>query len=241
MRSFSLGKSPKETIEEAEPVPIAQRRPTPQFATTTSRPLERETLICDDILIRGDLASKERLVVEGTIEGEVTGSSVEIGEQGRVRGAIVAETVTVRGSVEGTITARTVQLTRSAKVEGDILHQGIGIEMGTHYDGRLKWNGPRPDDATSQATPTPQAMANNASASPSPISEPAMRAPVPDGTVPGGPMIAEPALAQPVVEPARPASASTSATIDALKQASQPATTITSLGQGSDAEPSADR
>ena len=27
----------------------------------------------------------------------------------------------------------------SAHVEGDVYHTGIGIEMGTHYDGRLKW------------------------------------------------------------------------------------------------------
>ncbi len=35
--------------------------------------------------------------------------------------------------------ARSVMLHSTAFVEGDIFHQGIGIEMGTHYDGRLKW------------------------------------------------------------------------------------------------------
>jgi len=30
-------------------------------------------------------------------------------------------------------------LQASAKVEGDIFHQGIGIEMGTRYDGTLRW------------------------------------------------------------------------------------------------------
>jgi hypothetical protein len=27
----------------------------------------------------------------------------------------------------------------TARVEGDIYHQGIGIEMGTRYDGSLRW------------------------------------------------------------------------------------------------------
>jgi hypothetical protein len=30
-------------------------------------------------------------------------------------------------------------LQASAHVEGDIFHQGIGIEMGTRYDGTLRW------------------------------------------------------------------------------------------------------
>lgn len=109
--------------------------------STAVRIPDRETIICDDIQIRGDLTSRENLVIEGAIEGEVRGGEIEIGEKGRVTGSIVAETLTVRGRVEGTITATTVQLAKTAVVEGDILHQGIGIEMGTHYDGRLKWNG----------------------------------------------------------------------------------------------------
>jgi cytoskeletal protein CcmA (bactofilin family) len=41
--------------------------------------------------------------------------------------------------VTGTIRGRRVMLQASAKVEGDIFHQGIGIEMGTRYDGTLRW------------------------------------------------------------------------------------------------------
>jgi hypothetical protein len=39
----------------------------------------------------------------------------------------------------GTIRGRRVMLQASAKVQGDIFHQGIGIEMGTRYDGTLRW------------------------------------------------------------------------------------------------------
>ena len=37
-------------------------------------------------------------------------------------------------------------LHRSARVEGDIMHQGIGMEMGTHYEGRLFWDRERGGD-----------------------------------------------------------------------------------------------
>lgn len=141
MRSFSLGKQTSEPVIDAEPVATPHARPvTPQPVKATAL-ADHETIICDDIHIRGDLTSQEKLLVEGTIEGELRGGQIEIGEKGRVTGSIVGNTITVRGRVEGTITATTVQLAKTAVVEGDILHQGIGIEMGTHYDGRLKWNG----------------------------------------------------------------------------------------------------
>jgi len=142
VRSFSLGKTDKDDVIEAEPVAAATPRPVVRAVPGAAPGVpERETIICDDIQIRGDLISEEKLMIEGTIEGEVRGSDIEIGEKGRVTGSILSNTIVVRGRVEGTITATTVQLARTAVVEGDILHQGIGIEMGTHFDGRLKWNG----------------------------------------------------------------------------------------------------
>ncbi len=47
--------------------------------------------------------------------------------------------MSVQGQVKGTIRGRRVMLQASAKVESDIYHQGIGIEMGTRYDGTLRW------------------------------------------------------------------------------------------------------
>ena len=43
------------------------------------------------------------------------------------------------GNVSGSIRSKRVMLHSTARVEGDIFHQGIGIEMGTRYDGTLKW------------------------------------------------------------------------------------------------------
>lgn len=96
--------------------------------------------ISSDLTIIGDVSSTGSVTLDGTIEGNIYCTSLIVTANGRVNGGIVAnQAVTVQGRVAGTIRGRRVMLQSSAKVEGDIFHQGIGIEMGTRYDGTLRW------------------------------------------------------------------------------------------------------
>ena len=96
--------------------------------------------ISNDLTIIGDVTSTGSVTLDGVIEGNIYCTSLIVTANGRVNGGIVAnQEVTVQGKVNGTIRGRRVMLQSSAKVEGDIYHQGIGIEMGTRYDGSLRW------------------------------------------------------------------------------------------------------
>jgi cytoskeletal protein CcmA (bactofilin family) len=117
---------------------LTDTRPTPRHAVE-AQVIGDETIISSDLTIIGNVLSKGRVKLEGTIEGDMRCRSLVVGEQGSVTGAIVAEDVAVYGKVAGIIRGDAVTLYSTAHVEGDIYHHGIGIEMGTHYDGRLKW------------------------------------------------------------------------------------------------------
>jgi cytoskeletal protein CcmA (bactofilin family) len=96
--------------------------------------------ISSDLTIIGDVSSTGSVTLDGAIEGNIYCTSLIVTANGRVSGGIVAnQEVVVQGKVVGTIRGRRVMLQASAKVEGDIFHQGIGIEMGTRYDGTLRW------------------------------------------------------------------------------------------------------
>ncbi|MGO8952518.1 MAG: bactofilin family protein [Rhodomicrobium sp.] len=96
--------------------------------------------ISADLTIIGDVSSTGSVILDGTIEGNIYCTSLIVTANGSVNGGIIAnQEVTVHGKVLGTIRGRRVMLRSSAKVEGDIFHQGIGIEMGTRYDGTLRW------------------------------------------------------------------------------------------------------
>jgi cytoskeletal protein CcmA (bactofilin family) len=124
----------------APPFPLTQ--PTNLMPVAAGRSVHStgDSNISNDLTIIGDVTSKGSVTLDGIIEGNIYCTSLIVTANGRVNGGIVAnQEVTVQGQVSGTIRGRRVMLQSSAKVEGDIFHQGIGIEMGTRYDGTLRW------------------------------------------------------------------------------------------------------
>lgn len=117
----------------------ASVRAKPVEETAKSSGSARETVISNDLTIHGNVTSEGIVRLEGTIIGDMNCSSLVVENDGSISGNISAEQVKVHGRVGGTVHGTNVMLHSSAFVEGDIYHQGISIEMGTHYDGRLKW------------------------------------------------------------------------------------------------------
>src|SRR5271165_1987971 len=124
----------------APPFPLTQ--PTNLMPVAAGRSVHStgDSNISNDLTIIGDVSSSGSVTLDGIIEGNIYCTSLIVTTNGRVNGGIVAnQEVTVQGQVSGTIRGRRVMLQSSAKVDGDIFHQGIGIEMGTRYDGSLRW------------------------------------------------------------------------------------------------------
>ena len=60
-----------------------------------------------------------------------------VGEQGKIDGTTVAETVRIFGTVNGRVQAKTVHLDKSAKVTADITHETLTIEAGAYFEGKV--------------------------------------------------------------------------------------------------------
>ncbi len=93
------------------------------------------SIISADLKIVGDLKCTGDIQIDGTIEGSITGGLVIIGEQAKVEGSIVAETVLIFGTVNGEVRAKTVFLDKIGKVIGGIAHENLTIEAGAHFEG----------------------------------------------------------------------------------------------------------
>ena len=96
------------------------------------------TIISADLTIIGNVYTKGKVILDGDIQGDLHCESLVVGENGDIKGGIIANEVTVLGRVFGSIRGNRVMLQSTSHVEGDIFHQGIGIEMGTVFDGTLK-------------------------------------------------------------------------------------------------------
>ena len=107
-------------------------------ANATREARAAPSLISANLHVVGNLQSQGEVQVDGTIEGDVSGKSLAIGERAKVTGEISADDVVVHGTVEGKIRAKRVQLAKSAKVVGDIWHEILSIESGAHLEGHIK-------------------------------------------------------------------------------------------------------
>ncbi len=95
------------------------------------------SIISPDLKIVGNLKSNGAIQIDGTIEGDIDVPLLTVGEQGKVDGSTVAETVRIFGTVSGRVQAKTVRLAESAKVTADITHESLAIEVGAYFEGRM--------------------------------------------------------------------------------------------------------
>ena len=96
------------------------------------------SIISADLKIVGDLNSNGEIQIDGAVDGDIRTKSLLVGETAKIKGEIVAESVSIYGTVNGLIKSRSVKLAKTAYVVGDILHEDLAIETGAFLEGRCK-------------------------------------------------------------------------------------------------------
>ena len=103
--------------------------------------MERTSEIGASIVIRGEVVSKEDLVIAGRVEGtiEMTGSRLTVNKDADLRATIHAREVVVAGGVVGTIDAvERVELLQTGEVHGDITTPSLRMSDGAGLMGRVE-------------------------------------------------------------------------------------------------------
>ena len=95
------------------------------------------SIISPDLKIVGDLKGHGAIQIDGMIEGDIDVPLLTVGEQGKIDGSTVAETVRIFGTVNGRVQAKTVHFDKSARVTADIAHETLTIEAGAYFEGKV--------------------------------------------------------------------------------------------------------
>jgi cytoskeletal protein CcmA (bactofilin family) len=144
--------------------------------TSDSEAARGAASIGKSVTIKGQIFSREDLLVDGEIEGaiELNDHRLTVGPNGRVRAGIKAREIVVLGSIEGNVEALDkIDIRKDAKLVGDIKTARIVIEDGAYFKGSIDIVR---TDALKPAPPRVQAAAAPAtSAQPAQISHNAIR------------------------------------------------------------------
>lgn len=112
-----------------------------------------------DLTITGNIAASADLHIDGTVEGDITCSSLVQGETSTVRGGVTAESARLAGRVTGSISARELVILRTARIEGDVHYDALTIEQGAQVEGRFARREEKPairrDDSSASRPQSP--------------------------------------------------------------------------------------
>ncbi len=98
-----------------------------------------ETVLGKNVRIRGRISGEGDLVVQGSIEGDVTlRGDFTLDEGAQATSSITAHAVVVAGALEGGVVAETeFTITASGSFRGDVSAPQVNIEDGAVFAGRL--------------------------------------------------------------------------------------------------------
>jgi cytoskeletal protein CcmA (bactofilin family) len=144
---------------------MTETKPAPQGVAPPKPATDRGeySVISAGLKIVGTIEGDGDIVVDGTVDGNIKGRMLTIGQGAAVNGEIEGETAHIRGAVSGKINARTVMLAGAAKVRGDITYENLSVELGAMWEGRSQRRkaqaGQKQAEATVAAKPaaTPKA------------------------------------------------------------------------------------
>jgi cytoskeletal protein CcmA (bactofilin family) len=121
------------------------------------------------VMVKGQIYSREDLVIDGEVEGTVEAQEhrVTVGPHGKVQAGVKAREIVVLGSIHGNVEAADkIDIRKDAKLVGDISTARIVIEDGAYFKGSIditKTDVAKPQQAKAQAAAAPpQAAATSA-------------------------------------------------------------------------------
>ena len=126
--------------------------PSPRVEAPVARAISA-AVIGASMKIKGEIFTREDLVVDGEVEGVlVAQSSLTVGPNGTVRANIKAREVVIAGSVKGNVeVTEKIAIRDKGSLIGDIRTAGISIDDGAYFKGSIDIVRPEP---VRQAKPT---------------------------------------------------------------------------------------
>ena len=112
----------------------------------------------EGVVFKGSITAPEKIVVHGTIEGEVVARDLLVGPTGMITGKVTVDQADIQGKIFDRIEAKVcLSLRKSGRVEGSATYGEIEIEKGGVLSGEVSTS--RINDGQ-HTTPLPRVQVN---------------------------------------------------------------------------------
>lgn len=110
------------------------------FSSSVSSSPDSKSFIGQSLVIKGEVESKEELVVEGHIEGKLNvDNRVVVATNGKVNADIKAREVVIKGRVDGNINCSyKVEIVPDGLLKGNIVSEKVVLAEGAKFRGNIR-------------------------------------------------------------------------------------------------------
>ena len=153
--NFSPAPSPAQPPKE-----VSQPMSSMPMRNYDSAPSNGSATIGKAVMVKGQIFSREDLVIDGEVEGTVEAQEhrVTVGPNGKVHAGVKAREIVVLGTIHGNVEAADkIDIRKDAKLVGDIKTSRIVIEDGAYFKGSIDITKaePKPQPRQQPAAPAP--------------------------------------------------------------------------------------
>jgi len=150
-----------EPIRTAPPVPQQGPAPTAHTPPPAPRSSSLTATISPSMNIKGEIRTREELMVDGEVEGLLESQSLlTVGPNGKVRANIKAREVVIFGSVRGDVeVTEKIAIREQGSLIGNIKSAGISIDDGAYFKGSIDIVRPEPKVTSKPVRNEPKAEA----------------------------------------------------------------------------------
>jgi len=99
---------------------------------------EIKSILSEGLNIDGNITAEGKIRIDGTVNGNVKGNFVILGQSSKITGNVEAEKLVAMGEIKGNVKSETAEIKSSAKISGDILVKELSVEPGASVEGKVQ-------------------------------------------------------------------------------------------------------
>jgi cytoskeletal protein CcmA (bactofilin family) len=106
--------------------------------TTDKKPDPKVAYIGEGVIFKGELSAPELVVIDGSVEGEVSARCVRVGVSGSLKGTVTVTDADIQGTVSDKLEVKQLLIVRATgRVDANISYGQLQIEKGAVLTGEL--------------------------------------------------------------------------------------------------------
>ena len=91
---------------------------------------EKTSILLSDVSIEGDLVEKDKIIIDGKINGDIKANEIETHLNSNIKGNIKSKNAFIGGKIKGNINSDRINIKSTADIDGVLNQKTLSIEEG---------------------------------------------------------------------------------------------------------------